>query len=69
MLDHPNRVSDSLVKRLFQGLINPNPVYCASISSIEISVFVNIDHAALLTSNASGKLLGISESSLIVFTI
>ena len=67
MLDHPNSVSDTLVKCLFPDPISPNPVSCASISSIEISILVSMNHAAQQTFNASGKLLNISESSHIVF--
>ena len=55
MLDHPNSVSNNFVKRPFPGPINPNPVSCASISLIEISVFVSINHADPYTPNASGK--------------
>ena len=69
MLDHPNSISNNLVKRPFLGPVNPNPVSYTSISAIEISVSESINHAALYTSNASGKLLYISESSRIVFTI
>ena len=49
VLDHPNSVSNNLVKHLLPGPINPNPVSCASISSIEVSVFVSINHTALYT--------------------
>ena len=59
-----NRNVLNLVKHPFPGQVNPNPN-----SLIEISVFVSINHAALYTSNASGKLLDISESSRIVFAI
>ena len=69
MLDLPNSVSENLVKHPFPGPINSNPVSCASISSTEISIFESINHAALYASKASGKLVGISESSRIVFTI
>ena len=69
MQDHLNSISNNLFKLPFPGPINPNPVSCRSISSIEISIFVSINHAALYTSNASGKLLDISESSRIVFSI
>ena len=57
MLDHPDSVSNNLVKSTVLVPINPNHASFASISSIEISVFVSISHAALYTSNASGKLL------------
>ena len=69
MLDHQNSIPNNFVKQPFQGPINPNPVSSISISLIQISVFVSINHAALYTSNASGKLLDISESSHVVFTI
>ena len=68
MLDHPNSISNNFVKRPFPGPINPKRVSCTSISSIEISVLVSTNHAALYTSNASGKLLDISESFHIAFT-
>ena len=64
VLNHPNSVPNSLVKRPFPGQVNPN-----TNSLIEISFFVNINHAALYTCNASGKLLDISESSRIVSAI
>ena len=63
MQDHLNSISNNLFKLPFPGPINPNPISCRSISSIEISIFVSINHAALYTSNASGKLRDISESS------
>ena len=69
MQQHPNSVSNNLVKRQFSGPINPSPVLCTSISLIKISVFASINHAALYTSNASGKLLNIYESSRIGFNI
>ena len=69
MLDHQNSIPNNFVKQPFQGKINPNPVSSSSISLIQIFVFVSINHAALYTSNASGKLLDISESSHVVFTI
>ena len=67
MLDHPNSVSNDLVKHSFTGRINPYSVSCISISLIEIFVFISINHTALYTSNALGKLLDISEYSCIVF--
>ena len=68
MLGHQNSVSNNLVEHKFPDPINPNPLSCASISSIEISVFVSINYTVLYTSNASGKLLDISES-FIVFIV
>ena len=63
MLDHPNSISNNLVKRPFLGPINPNRVSYTSISAIEIFVSESINNTALYTSNAS------SESSRVVFTI
>ena len=69
MLDHSISVSNNLVKHPFPGQINLNPVSYTSVSRTEISVFVIIDHAALHSSNTFDKLLDISESYSIVFTI
>ena len=69
MLDHPNRVSNCLVKHPFSGPVNPNPVSGVTIFSIEVSVFASFNHAVLYTSNAFTKLLDISESSRFVFTM
>ena len=69
MLEHPKSISISLVKRPFPGPINPNSVSCPSISLTEISVFVSINHTAIYSSNDPSKLLDISESSCIVYTI
>ena len=64
-----NSISNNFVKFPFPGPISPNPISCKSISSIEISVCVRINHVSLYTPNASGILLDISESPCIVFNI